>query len=96
MGNQINAAVGNWSARRTTWIADAHRDGKRFVVRAEEKVIAFLRLEAVIRVTSLELCFLRNCSQQLNLRRSTPTANSAEPSNSNVEPVSGTEAGCFI
>jgi hypothetical protein len=62
----------------------------------EEKVTAFLRLEAAIRVTSLELCFLRNCSQQLNLRRSTPTANSAEPSNSNVEPVSGTEAGCFI
>ena len=50
------------SLGRTIWIADAHRDGKRFVVRAEEKVTAFLRLEAAIRVTSLELCFLRNCS----------------------------------
>jgi hypothetical protein len=34
--------------RRTLWIADAHRDGKRFVVRAEEKLTAFLELEAVI------------------------------------------------
>ena len=35
---------------RTIWIADAHRDdGKRFVVRADEKVSAFLHLEATIR-----------------------------------------------
>jgi hypothetical protein len=34
---------------RTIWIADAHRDnGKRLVVRAEEKLTAFLELEAVI------------------------------------------------
>jgi hypothetical protein len=33
---------------RTIWIADAHRDdGKRFVVRADEKLTAFLELEAV-------------------------------------------------
>jgi len=32
------------------WIADAHRgDGKRFVVRADEKLTAFLELEAAIR-----------------------------------------------
>ena len=31
------------------WIADAHRDdGKRFVVRADEKLTAFLELEATI------------------------------------------------
>jgi hypothetical protein len=31
------------------WIADAHRDdGKRFVVRADEKLIAFLELEWAI------------------------------------------------
>ena len=31
---------------RTIWIADAHRDdGKRFIVRADEKVTAFLELE---------------------------------------------------
>ena len=35
---------------RTISIVDAHRDdGKRFVVRAEEKLIAFLELEAAIR-----------------------------------------------
>ena len=34
---------------RTIWIADAHRDnGKRFVVRADEKLTAFLELEAPI------------------------------------------------
>jgi hypothetical protein len=30
-------------------IADAHRDGKRFVVRADEKLTAFLELQAAIR-----------------------------------------------
>jgi hypothetical protein len=34
---------------RTIWIADAHRDdGRRFVVRAEEKLTAFLELESAI------------------------------------------------
>jgi hypothetical protein len=38
------------SERRTIWIADAHRgDGKRFVVRADEKFTAFLELEAAMR-----------------------------------------------
>jgi hypothetical protein len=38
------------SEGRTIWIADAHRDdGKRFVVRADEKLTAFLELEAAIR-----------------------------------------------
>ena len=32
------------------WIADAHRDdGKRFVVRAGEKLTAFLEFESLIR-----------------------------------------------
>ena len=32
---------------RTIWIADAHRDdGRRFIVRADEKLTAFLELEA--------------------------------------------------
>ena len=31
---------------RTIWIADAHRDdGRRFVVRADEKLTAFVELE---------------------------------------------------
>ena len=35
---------------RTIWIADAHRgDGKRFVVRADEKLTAFVELESAIK-----------------------------------------------
>jgi hypothetical protein len=30
------------SQRRTSWIADAHRNGKRFIVRADEILTAFL------------------------------------------------------
>jgi hypothetical protein len=38
------------SQGRTVWIADAHRDdGKRFVVRADEKLTAFLELEKATR-----------------------------------------------
>jgi hypothetical protein len=37
---------------RTIWIADAHRNGNRFVVRADEKLTAFLELEAAIRPTN--------------------------------------------
>ena len=34
---------------RTIWIADAHRgDRKRFIVRADEKLTAFLELESAI------------------------------------------------
>ena len=41
------------SQGRTIWIADAHRsDGKRFVVRADEKLTAFLEIESVIRAAS--------------------------------------------
>jgi hypothetical protein len=37
------------SEGRTIWMADANRDdGKRFVVRADEKLTAFLELEAAI------------------------------------------------
>jgi hypothetical protein len=41
----------NWldSEGRTIWIADAHRDdGQRFVVRADERLTAFLELQAAI------------------------------------------------
>jgi len=41
---------------RTIWIADAQRgDGKRFVVRADEKLTAFLELEATIRTATMRL-----------------------------------------
>jgi hypothetical protein len=33
------------SGGRTIWIADAHRDGKRFIVRADEKLTAFVELK---------------------------------------------------
>jgi hypothetical protein len=33
---------------RTNWIADAPRDGRRFVVRADEKLSAFLELESAV------------------------------------------------
>src|SRR5438067_2296788 len=37
------------SQGRTIWIVDAHRDdGKRFVVRADEKLTAFVELESAI------------------------------------------------
>ena len=39
---------------RTIWIVDAHRDdGKHFVVRADEKLTAFLGLERVTRELAL-------------------------------------------
>ena len=34
---------------RTIWIVDAHRDGKRFVVSADEILTAFVELESAIR-----------------------------------------------
>jgi hypothetical protein len=37
------------SKGRTIWIADAHRDGQRFIVRADEMLTAFLELESAIR-----------------------------------------------
>src|SRR5437016_5000284 len=37
------------SKGRTIWIADAHRDdGKRYIVRADEKLTAFLELERAV------------------------------------------------
>jgi hypothetical protein len=40
------------SEGRTIWIVDAHRgDGKRFIVRADEKLTAFVELEAAIRAS---------------------------------------------
>jgi len=38
---------------RTIFVADAHRDdGKRFVMRADEKLTAFVELEAAIRAVT--------------------------------------------
>jgi len=43
----VSAVDSRW---RTICVADAHRgDGKRFVVRADEKLTAFVELESAIR-----------------------------------------------
>ena len=48
-------------AGKTIWIADAHRDdGKRFVVRADEKLTAFVELEAAIRGCGFSSGSVRN------------------------------------
>jgi hypothetical protein len=55
--NNLSKAGWSWgcgsavdSDGRTIWIADAHRgDGKRFVVRANEILTAFVDLESAIR-----------------------------------------------
>ena len=42
------------SEGRTTWIADAHSDdGKRFVVRADEKLTAFVELESALIIAAV-------------------------------------------
>jgi hypothetical protein len=42
---------------RTIFVADAHRDGgKRFVVHADEKLTAFMELQAAIRLGRLQVC----------------------------------------
>jgi len=41
---------------RTIWIADAHRDdGQRFIVRADDKLTAFLELERAIQEFAVSL-----------------------------------------
>jgi hypothetical protein len=57
IANRLSKACWSWgcvaavdSHGRTIWIADAHRgDGKRYVVRADEKLTAFLELQSVVR-----------------------------------------------
>jgi hypothetical protein len=57
IGDKLSKACWSWrcvsavdSNGRTIWIADAHRDdGKRFVVRADEKLTVFLELQRVTR-----------------------------------------------
>ena len=47
---------GGPSCGRTIWIVDAHRDdGKRFVVRADEKLTAFVELERTIYEFAVDL-----------------------------------------
>ena len=56
IGDNLSKAGWGWgcvsavdSEGRTIWITDAHRDdGKRFIVRADEMLTAFLELESAI------------------------------------------------
>ena len=48
---ELGLRLSDDASGRTIWIADAHRDdGKRFVVRADEKLTAFMELEWAIRL----------------------------------------------
>jgi hypothetical protein len=50
--------------------SDAHRDGKRFVVHADEKLTAFLELEsAILRLRTTFLTNLRKFSQTRRVKR---------------------------
>ena len=47
---ELGLRVSFWILKgRTIWIVDAHRDGNRFVVHADEKLTAFAELEAATR-----------------------------------------------
>ena len=48
----VSALDGNG---RTVWIVDAHRDGKCFLVRADEKLTAFVELERAIHAFAVSL-----------------------------------------
>jgi hypothetical protein len=53
---------------RTIFVADAHRDdGKRFVVRADERLRAFVELESAIRALRIVLTSWRNFLQTARL-----------------------------
>ena len=43
------------SEGRTIWIVDAHFDGRRFVVRADEKLTAFVELQRAIHKFAVSL-----------------------------------------
>ena len=57
IADRLSAAGWSWGCvtaidakGRTIWVADAQRDdGKRFVVRADERLTAFVELEGAIR-----------------------------------------------
>ncbi len=59
---------------RTIWIVDPHRDnGKRFVARAEEKLTAFVELEAAIRAAASCLTFSDRYVRLNSHARGTPS-----------------------
>jgi len=53
---------------RTIWIVDAHGYGKRFIVRADKKLTAFLELEVAIQRPKGEPLHVRRISPDIRLR----------------------------
>lgn len=53
---RVSAMDSEW---RTIWIVDAHRDGKRFIVRADEKLSAFVELERQVLTVTFYLESIR-------------------------------------
>ena len=47
---------------RTIWIVDAHRDGKRFIVHADEKLRAFVELERQVLTVTFYLASIHGDS----------------------------------
>jgi hypothetical protein len=50
-----NAASISGAQRQDIFVIDAHRNGKRFVVRADEKLTAFVELERAIYEFAVDL-----------------------------------------
>ncbi len=52
IADNLSKAGWSWgcvSRGRTIFVADAHHDGQRFIVRADEKLTAFIELRVVTR-----------------------------------------------
>jgi hypothetical protein len=52
------------SQGRTIWIADAHRDGKHFIVRTDEKLSASLQLDSAIVRQNFHLFCISKLAQE--------------------------------
>jgi hypothetical protein len=52
---------------RTIWIVDAHGYGKRFIVRSEEKLTAFVQLERAIQEFAVSLACTENRGRMVAL-----------------------------
>ena len=75
---------------RIVFIADAHRGaGKRFVMRADEKLTAFLELETAIRPTSVEFHFLTKPALATQFAPQGSQAEQSATEQRTVEPESG-------
>ena len=61
---RVSRAAKYLFAARTIWIVDAHRgDGRRFIVRADEKLTAFVELERQVSTVTFYLEAIRNGDQ---------------------------------